>query len=445
MGWKISEQTVRFLLCNEGSDDDTESIRNTLEPFNLFVFVLHIPSIHLDFDRKLNGTLDGLDLVSADRLLFFAFVEPDNSGANRPETRPYYRDLQSWENKIFPNGSISCEIEQIVREIARSLDIPFDSLPAMVVSNNILAKKKRWYKTSTETIDEQLYQLGLIARNYPEIKTNWKYAGHILESHKQRIDLCNASGSKLVSTDDLEEVLSNLLLRNAQSEIRSDRVAKKDASVEPQYAFYSEGPTWTITFDGKTIRGLRGKGFEYLHHLVSNKFNDIYPSEFMQLSSAPENDFRDPNKQINLPIDFEDGAEKRDVDFDEIFARDFPIETLDDQFLEEIKKERTRLHKEVKEAAGNNDLDRKEKAIKDLERFKWHIAEYLGKKGKIKIFKDGTKKTKDRIAVNINRALNRIQKENKAAYKHFKWALGSLYTEQLSYRPSEDIDWHTYK
>ena len=126
MGWKISEQTVRFLLCNEGSDDDIESIKETLEPFNLFAFVLHNPSVHLDLDRKLNETLGSLDLVSADRFLFFAFVEPDNRGANRPKTRPYYRDLQSWENKIFPNGSISCEIEQIVREIARSLNIPFD-------------------------------------------------------------------------------------------------------------------------------------------------------------------------------------------------------------------------------------------------------------------------------------------------------------------------------
>jgi hypothetical protein len=57
----------------------------------------------------------------------------------------------------------------------------------------------------------------------------------------------------------------------------------KEARSKARYAFYSEGPTWTITFDGKTLRGLRGKGFEYLHHLVSNKNQSIYPSKLLQL------------------------------------------------------------------------------------------------------------------------------------------------------------------
>ena len=52
-----SDQVMRFLLFNEGSDDDIEAIRKALDPFNLFVFVLHVPSIHLDFDNKLNETL----------------------------------------------------------------------------------------------------------------------------------------------------------------------------------------------------------------------------------------------------------------------------------------------------------------------------------------------------------------------------------------------------
>jgi hypothetical protein len=96
----------------------------------------------------------------------------------------------------------------------------------------------------------------------------------------------------------------------------------------------------------------------------------------------------------------------------------------------------------VKEATENNDLDRKEKAIIELKKFSSYLAEYLGKKDKSRIFKDGTKKTKDRIAVNINRALDRIEQEDPKVSNHFKNALGSLYANQLSYSISKDIDWH---
>ena len=215
-----------------------------------------------------------------------------------------------------------------------------------------------------------------------------------------------------------------------------------------RYAFYSEGPTWTIVFDGKTLRGLRGKGFKYLHHLVCNKNKRIYPSELVQLDSFSINDFKGTDKIISAPIDSEDGDKKRKIDFYQIIKSDIPIEVADERFREDLKKEKDRLRKEVKEATEKNDLDRKEKAIIELKTFSFFWAEYFGKKRKgekekIRIFKDATKKTKDRIAVNINRALERIKQENPKASKHIKDALGSLYSTKLSYRPSKDIDWQT--
>ena len=444
MGWKISERTIRFLLCNEGSDDDTKSIRKTLEPFNLFVFVLHIPSIHLEFDRKLNEILDRLDLVTAESLLFFAFVEPDNEGVKRPETREYYKELQSWENKIFPNGSTPHDFEPIVSEIARSLDIPFDSLPSIIVSNNILAKKKRWYKTSAETIDEQLYQLGHIAREFPDIKTNWKYAGHIFEKNKQKIDLCNSSGSKLVSTDDLEEVISNLILRNTQSEIRSNkviqksRVAKKDAYAEPRYAFYPERPTWTITFDGKTLRGLRGKGFKYIHYLIENKFDDFSHTDLDQLDSKPviyTGQFEDYfNKNDSNPY-----QKKKQI----IDHRDM----IDGKTLKDIKKEFKNIKEFLERAKRENNPIEIEMAQKEYDEFSTYYYENLTQNGRSKKFKTEQKKIRDRIAKNMKEALDEIKKydetNKKRIWSHFNDALGGLYASSISYRPNPDIDWHT--
>ena len=42
-------------------------------------------------------------------------------------------------------------------------------------------------------------------------------------------------------------------------------------SSEKKYAFYENGGTWTIIFDGKPITGLKGLGFKLIHFLLSNE------------------------------------------------------------------------------------------------------------------------------------------------------------------------------
>jgi len=277
------------------------------------------------------------------------------------------------------------------------------------------------------------------ARGYFEKGYGLNFIGENYETFiKEYIELAQSSYFSYALVWELKEKYLKLLHEQMHKEDRS----------KARYAFYSEGPTWTITFDGKTLRGLRGKGFEYLHYLVLNKHKKLYHSELQQLGSTSENDFNDPNKLINLPIDFEEGDEKKDSDFDQIIKRDIPIEMLDKRSFDELNDERNRLRKEVEEAKKNNDLVRKEKAEKEFEEFSSYLVECFGKKdinkkARIRIFKDGTKKTKDNIAVNINRALDRIKKDSLITRNHFKKALGSLYSDQLSYRPIEDIDWNT--
>lgn len=447
MGWKISDQTVRFLLCNEGSDDDIESIRKTLEPFNLFVFVLHIPSIHLDFDRKLNEILDRLDLVSAESLLFFAFVELDNKGVKRPETREYYKDLQSWENKIFPNGSMPREFEPIVREIAQHLDIPFDSLPCIVVSNHILAKKIRWYKTSTETIDQQLYELGLIARDYPDIKTNWKHAGHVLERHKRRIDLCNACGDKFLTKEDLSlalnEVLGNVgFAKGIKDEAQDKKIDSKSLYLLPpekQYAFLKEDNIYRIIFAGNTVGAFAGIGFHYLYYLVLNKGKKYTHKSLYKIIHSDPDRSQNP-KDLDLLGDTDNSSdEKKYHDFDKIYEKEYKLLPTDSKTFRNIENYMDTLKEHQKKAKdlGNSDAEKEMKM--EIERVKGHLDSYNEENKKAR---KGANTKIDAVGTAIGRALIKIKSEE--VVKHFDRALDKIYSPYgLCYDPHFDIEWIT--
>jgi hypothetical protein len=43
-----------------------------------------------------------------------------------------------------------------------------------------------------------------------------------------------------------------------------------DEKIISKYVFHQTGPSWTIGYEGKPLRGLRGKGFKDIHILVIN-------------------------------------------------------------------------------------------------------------------------------------------------------------------------------
>ncbi|MFO7553844.1 MAG: hypothetical protein R6W88_01455, partial [Desulfobacterales bacterium] len=239
-----------------------------------------------------------------------------------------------------------------------------------------------------------------------------------------------------VSTDDLEEVLSNLMLRNAQSEIRSDRVAKKDASVEPQYAFYSEGPTWTITFDGKTIRGLRGKGFKYIHYLVRNKFKDYSHEDINQLDGIEVNHIG--IKESSSPkVGSQKVTNKKRI----IHHRTM----IHGQSAKEIKRKYKELKESLADAEREEDPIEIQMAQEEYDKFSGIFYEYFYGNGKVKKFKTEQKKIRDRIAKNMKEALNEIKKydstHKQRIWNHFNDVFGGIYASSISYRPNPDIDW----
>ena len=58
---------------------------------------------------------------------------------------------------------------------------------------------------------------------------------------------------------------------------------------EAKYEFFAEGPTWTIIFNGKALRGLRGSGFRYLLFLVKNQRRQYHTNQLNEIDAKPEN------------------------------------------------------------------------------------------------------------------------------------------------------------
>jgi DNA-directed RNA polymerase subunit RPC12/RpoP len=212
----------------------------------------------------------------------------------------------------------------------------------------------------------------------------------------------------------------------------------KEARSKARYAFYSEGPTWTIIFDGKTLRGLTHKGFKYIHYLVKNKVKyfahiDLDPIDGVTVvdTGKAEVDFKEDDQTHKKG--------KQTVDHESM---------IHGKSYREIKQEWKKLL-ETLEKAKRNDIPNEIKAAqKEYDEFTKFYYEYFTKNGKVKKFtKRDIKNIRDRIAKSINEALAEIKEydptHDKRIWKHFEDALGGLYRQSIAYRPIDDIDWCT--
>jgi hypothetical protein len=62
----------------------------------------------------------------------------------------------------------------------------------------------------------------------------------------------------------------------------------KESLNDAQYAFFPEGDTWTIIFEGKALRGLSNIGFKYIHHLLKYPDKPIDTIDLNQTAFDPD-------------------------------------------------------------------------------------------------------------------------------------------------------------
>jgi hypothetical protein len=214
-------------------------------------------------------------------------------------------------------------------------------------------------------------------------------------------------------------------------------VLEKVCLEESRYAFFAEGPTWTITYNGKTLRGLRGIGFRYLYYLVANQKKCFSAQNLVAIQGVHPDFIKRPG------IDHYSDLRNDRKDISQLSKpKSYHENIISGDSILDMKNERRKLLREKNEAEAGVDPIAAEKAKKNFDEFMEYYREYFAFKGKVKKFKVEKKGIKDRVSINIKRALERIEKGSPEIFDHFKKSLPHLYQDELCYRPNKEIDWY---
>lgn len=194
------------------------------EPYNLFAFIIHDPEKHRDFSENLKKQFLSLHHKTGKKLLFFALTQPPEQW-NDEEVQPdYFRHLQQVFREERNMAAYPREIETNlfnqsfnVQAIANTLNIPYDQLPAIVITTHPSLWSFQWYRTCTKHIGKQLKELAIFANELDQFKTPQtpiEYQNNMFEllgeEYDEEINLCEGKGNEFL-TESLATALSELL------------------------------------------------------------------------------------------------------------------------------------------------------------------------------------------------------------------------------------------
>jgi hypothetical protein len=222
MGLPISSYTIINGLWNNNVSIMEKAVANKLlNDFKLISFIIHDPESHIEFDQKLNFTFERLDYISGRDLLFFALVNPPQSWINRANQRNYFQEFSSWEINEFknPRNAIISENKSITASsMANILGIPTESLPCIVITDNLLSKNFLWLKTCSNHLENQFQELGFIASKNVERITLLDE----INDNKKKFDLCEGNGQiklEVSLAKTLSEIMSFIIQGNNRNKV----------------------------------------------------------------------------------------------------------------------------------------------------------------------------------------------------------------------------------
>jgi hypothetical protein len=410
----------------------------------------HLPQYHPGIEDLYSSYVLGSE-ASGPMLTIWWYSEDDIQGNVRFEndtglrTFPRYREFcLPWE--ATQDLSFTYHLLEKLRRIST------DPIPAMLDSwldgvQTEVEKIPAFFKT--------LYKLppigDLVTHQFEGVKVQVQ-ATSIDHTDDQLVQEVCSNFSKGYGRDFLDSACTSFIRRFIKRSIRKnfskthlrdlqmeylqelDNQMSKEIQSESRYAFYKEGPTWTIIYNGRPLRGLKRKGLRYIHFLVCKKNQQFHTNELDLLEGVPT----DYIASFEATPDFDNSAldtkGKKKVDYrDMVYG----------ESLDKLKKERIKLQEELADAERENDSLRMKEAREDLRRFDEEAGKLLGIKGKTRKMKDRSKTTKNRIAKAIERALLEIQQYDNDTWLHFSNALKPVNSFQQAYRPAQDIEWHT--
>ena len=287
-----------------------------------------------------------------------------------------------------------------------------------------------------ETIKEVLE---LHSKNHGAEFLTKNYPNFINDYYK----LLNTACCSFREVDDLRRRYLGLALEAMREDVMLEETARIEALNARQYAFFQEGDTWTIIFNGGTIRGLRTKGVRHLYYLAQRPFTYVKTIDLVALYGVNPDSIqggnnleKEPPQDESPEIYGQTGKKTASVN-----------DKTDEEAIENYRRQLEEIRWERADAERDNDLLR----IKNLNNEVIEINEKIqsvNKKRESSQFKDETFKIKDAVARAIRRAIKEIRgkKPDQTPFRHevadhFQEALKPINSFDQRYRPINKVDW----
>ena len=209
MGMPITTYNVLGALV-DGGKYEIQIARDVLDSFSVFAFIIHDPDAdkhsafgwrNRDFDKTINTNFDYLDHLTGGSLLFFALVDPPEKWLSHADSRPYYKHLLDRENAITSNDRSITAFS-----LAKSLKIPYEELPCLVVTPRFSEKQVVWVRTCADQVRNQLSWLGYRAEQSRRIGAVESFFNDV----RNEINLCEGSGLTVLESS-LAEALTDVM------------------------------------------------------------------------------------------------------------------------------------------------------------------------------------------------------------------------------------------
>ncbi len=229
MGVPITKYSVLKKLSEGNKEDEaTKIIQQALKPFNLFAFILHDPETHKEFDQQINDLFDRLDYLTGPKMLFFALVK-SKSLRNDQIIEQNQGVIFSFERAAdlikSTNPDYVLSESQSVLGLSLILEIPYESLPVIVTTNDLKSQKIFWIKTDEKYLQKQLEELGYFASRSELKVRDWSQSQSLLERKMLELNFIYDHGLTFLSESlakTITKVLSFKILPNKNGYYNND-------------------------------------------------------------------------------------------------------------------------------------------------------------------------------------------------------------------------------
>lgn len=218
------------------------------ESYNLFAFIIHDPEKHKEFAENLKRQFLNFHHKTGKQLLFFALTQPPEQWKDEEVQPEYFKHLQQVFREdrklaVYPkqieanlfNNSFN------VRAISKVLKIPYEQLPAIVITSHPSLSSFQWYRTCTKQLGKQLKELAIVANELQQYKiecanpevVQMKMFDLIKEEYDNDLNICEGKGDELL-TESLATALSELLsflINSGKNNLVFNEMAKSQINI----------------------------------------------------------------------------------------------------------------------------------------------------------------------------------------------------------------------